>query len=423
MSNSADGFGEREVGRPQPASSTSPPKKAWTNSSIVPGEVAHRDAPVDDQTLDLVERRQVGGVGGVGAERPPGSDDVDRRLGVLHRADLHRRRVRPQHHLFGLAEVDEDACRSCPGPGCQSGMLSASKLYQARLDLGALGHGEAHADEDVLEPVAGLGDEVQRCPRRISVAQLGEVEPLGFELVGAGGGREAGPGVGDLRLDASADLVEGLARRLALVGIEPTELLLRLRQRRLLAEELGVERGERRRGRPPRRGGHVASAAVCSSSWIIRGTGYGRRRRGAGRHISTAPCETASMTPPGGRHRLTGPRQPRAPALRTDRRRSHRLDRRLPPSRARRSSSPRRDRSRDAGPGHGRPPDAGHARRPSRSRGCTIDPVCSFAAELHPRPPRRRRPRHVSAVASAVTSRCPPAATPRRRAGCRPSRR
>ena len=45
---------------------------------------------VDDQAFDLVEDRQVAGVGGVPAVAPPGHDRVDRRRLRLHQVDLHR---------------------------------------------------------------------------------------------------------------------------------------------------------------------------------------------------------------------------------------------------------------------------------------------------------------------------------------------
>ena len=45
--------------------------------------------------------------------------------------------------------------------GWSGGKLRALEVVPVGLDLGALGHGEAHADEDVLEPLHGLGDEVE----------------------------------------------------------------------------------------------------------------------------------------------------------------------------------------------------------------------------------------------------------------------
>src|SRR5919206_1853313 len=58
-------------------------------------QVGERDVLVDGEALDLVELRRVGRVA-VAAVCAPGDHDVERRRGRLHRADLHRRRVRAQ---------------------------------------------------------------------------------------------------------------------------------------------------------------------------------------------------------------------------------------------------------------------------------------------------------------------------------------
>ena len=59
--------------------------------------------------FDLVEDRHVGGVGRVAAEDATGGDDVDRRLPVEHRPDLHRGGVRAQQvaalHVEGVLLV------------------------------------------------------------------------------------------------------------------------------------------------------------------------------------------------------------------------------------------------------------------------------------------------------------------------------
>ena len=114
------------------------------NASIVPARSAERDAAVDREPLDLVEHRQVGGVGRVAPERPPGHDDVDRRRLRLHHPDLHRRRVRAQHHAAGLAEVDVE--RVLHRAGRVAGReVERLEVVPVGLDLGALGHGVARA--------------------------------------------------------------------------------------------------------------------------------------------------------------------------------------------------------------------------------------------------------------------------------------
>ena len=93
-------------------------------------QIAERDAAIDREPFDLVEHGRVAGVERVAAKGAPGRDDVDRRWLRLHRAHLHRRRVRAQHHLFGLAQLHVE--RVLHGAaGCPGGKLSASKLYQS----------------------------------------------------------------------------------------------------------------------------------------------------------------------------------------------------------------------------------------------------------------------------------------------------
>ena len=137
----------------------------WMNVSIVPSEVAERDAAVDGEPLDLVEHRRVARVERVALRYVrPGIDHVDRRRLRLHHADLHRRRVRAQQHLLGLAElhVERVLHRARRMAGREVERLEVVPVV---LDLGPFGDPVAEADEDVLELALALGDQV-RCPRR-----------------------------------------------------------------------------------------------------------------------------------------------------------------------------------------------------------------------------------------------------------------
>ena len=128
------------------------------------GEVAEGDAPVDHQPLDLVEHGQVAGVGRVEPEAPPRHDGVDgqgaRRHRLLHQVDLHRRGVGAQQHRLGLAEVEVHGVVHAAG---RVGRRDVQRLevVPVGLGLGTLGDAEAHADEDVLELVPGLGHQVE----------------------------------------------------------------------------------------------------------------------------------------------------------------------------------------------------------------------------------------------------------------------
>ena len=106
-----------------------------------------------------------------------------------------------------------------PRAGWAGGMLSASKLYQSDLGLGALGHGEAHADEDVLELGPGLGHEVQVAARRrrahLGRDDLGQVEAVGGQRRGPLALGQLGSPRGQLGLEAAAHLVQPAAGLLA----------------------------------------------------------------------------------------------------------------------------------------------------------------------------------------------------------------
>src|SRR5215472_817415 len=72
------------------------------------GEVSECDAPIDDQTLDLVEDGKMAGVGGVAAVGPPRRHDEDRRWLGLHHPYLDRRGVGPQHSRPWRPEAEEE---------------------------------------------------------------------------------------------------------------------------------------------------------------------------------------------------------------------------------------------------------------------------------------------------------------------------
>ena len=75
------------------------------------------------------------------------------------------------------------------------GDVERLEVVPVGLDLGPLGHGEAHADEHVFEAVAGLGDEVQ-VPEPSSWRVFGEIDAFRFELYNAFGAADFLSGVG-----------------------------------------------------------------------------------------------------------------------------------------------------------------------------------------------------------------------------------
>ena len=223
------------------------------------GQVAEGDAAVDDQPLDLVEDREVAGVGRVEPEALARHHGVDRQRAVahrlLHQVDLHRRGVGAQQHRLGLADVEVHGVVHAAG---RVGRRHVERLevVPVRLGLGALGDGEAHADEDVLELVPGLGHQVEvatrRAARHLVGDDLGQVEavrpqrrgPLGLGQLGRGG-PPAGPRA---RPRTSLQPASGLLARL---GVEPAQ----------------------------GRGGPGSARSACRVLGLHLGQGVGRRAR------------------------------------------------------------------------------------------------------------------------------------------------
>ncbi len=133
-------------------------------------------------------------------------------------------------------------------------MFKRLEVVEVGLDLRPLGHGEAHADEEILEPITGLGDRMQ-VPTDRRVDDLGEIEPLGLEGPGPFSGIEVSLAPGQRRLEPGSCVVQRLTHAPPFVGVEATELALEPAERRLLAQDLcfdgaqlveGLSRGEPR---------------------------------------------------------------------------------------------------------------------------------------------------------------------------------
>jgi hypothetical protein len=220
----------------------SAPKNALVKASMVPARSA-KEMPRSMTSPSIWWKTGVW----VASVDAAGHHGVDRRRRVGHQPDLHRRRVRAEQDRLGIAEVDVEGV---PHPPRRVAGRDVERLevVPVRFDLGPFGDREPHADEHVLEAVAGLGDEVEVAAWR-HVADLGEVEPLGLEPDPALGRFELGLASGERGIDVVAGLVEAEARCAALVGCEPAQRALPLRERAALSEQLrvqptqGVERG------------------------------------------------------------------------------------------------------------------------------------------------------------------------------------
>src|SRR3954471_14906045 len=203
-------------------------------------EVGERDVLVDGEALDLVELRRVGRVA-VAAVRAAGDDDVQRRRMGLHRADLHRRRVRAQD------DVGRDVERvRVVAAWIRQVVVERVEVVVDEVDLGALDAREAEAEEDVLDLAPGLGDEVEPTDRLWRLAGEGDVDAVAGEAGVELAGLELFRAVLDERLEGLARLVGGLADRAALLGRELGDAAQEVRQLGLAAEIADAELLERR---------------------------------------------------------------------------------------------------------------------------------------------------------------------------------
>jgi hypothetical protein len=138
-------------------------------------QVGQRDVGVHAQPLDLGELRCVRRVG-VGPVDAPGHDDRQRRRPLLHRADLHRRRVRPQDGV--VVHVERVAARP---RGVRRIVVERVEVVEDGLDLGPLDDVEAKPDEDVLDLAPRGRDQVQPPHGLRRIARQRDVDAVGDE--------------------------------------------------------------------------------------------------------------------------------------------------------------------------------------------------------------------------------------------------
>ena len=192
-------------------------------------EVAKGDSLINDQTLYLMELRQVAGVCRIGTVHAAGGDHVDRRLLGLHGVDLNTRGLGAQQHvglamgmLLGMGggaggvvlHVESVAGRAARmvQRGVQRG-----EVVPAALNLRAGLHGVADAAEDILDLLDDLVDEVLVTDLGTSARQ-GDVHCLGRHKLANGGALELLGAVVQQRLGHATHLVGSLAQNGALLG-------------------------------------------------------------------------------------------------------------------------------------------------------------------------------------------------------------
>ncbi len=131
-----------------------------------PFEMAEMRALVDDEALDLVKLRGVGGVGidAIGAAR---ADDADRRRLRQHGAHLHRRGVGAQQFpRTVLPRIEEERVVHLP---CRMAFreIQLCKIVIVGLDVWSFGDRKSHVGED-------RGDLVHHLAERVDSARFGE---------------------------------------------------------------------------------------------------------------------------------------------------------------------------------------------------------------------------------------------------------
>ena len=172
---------------------------------------------------------------------PTERDDVDGRLLRLHRPDLRRRGLGPQHRLVVEEERRERRARGMAGRE-----VERVEVVAGRLDLAAVDDAVAEPEEDVLDLAPDLRDQVEP-PSRVAADRQRDVDALLAESPVELRPRELRLARVDGRLDPLAHGVEAHAR-LAVAHLAQRELELAL-----ASEVLDPHAPRSRPSSPPRR--------------------------------------------------------------------------------------------------------------------------------------------------------------------------
>ena len=126
-------------------------------------EVDEGDALVDGESLDLFERRGVRRIERVAAIDHARHDHANRRLGCVHDADLHRRRMRAQQQAPGTLLLGRGRHVEVEGVvqvhrRVIGGEVEREEVVPVGLDLGTQGDGEAQGAEDLRDLLDDRGD-------------------------------------------------------------------------------------------------------------------------------------------------------------------------------------------------------------------------------------------------------------------------
>ena len=194
-------------------------------------QVAKGDALVDDQALDLVELRQVAGIGRVGTVDGARADHVDGRLLRLHSVDLHARSLGAQQHVglavgvsLGVRDTAGVVVDHVEGIAGRAARVIHGGVERGEVVVGGVDHGTrldgiANTAEDVLGLLDNLLDQVLVTDLRTDARQR-DVDGIVLECVFKGGGLHLGGALVEHALDQLTHLVGALAHDGAILGSE-----------------------------------------------------------------------------------------------------------------------------------------------------------------------------------------------------------
>ena len=214
-------------------------------------KIAKGNALVDDQALDLVELRQVAGVGRVGTVDGARANHVDGRLLRLHSVDLHARSLGAQQYVglamgmcLGVCDAAGLVVDHVEGVAGRAARVIHGGVERGEVIVGGIDHGAgldgvADAAEDVLGLLDDLLDQVLVTDLRTDARQR-DVDGLVLECVLEGGGLHLGGALVEHALDQLAHLVGALAHHGTILGGELAHHAHQAGDATLAAEQLNA---------------------------------------------------------------------------------------------------------------------------------------------------------------------------------------